>query len=46
MVLLIPGLTYYLLHPYPHVRRYLALAQFLLGLIIMPVCLTVTFINA
>lgn len=37
---LLPGITYYFMHPKPHPKRYLALLQFSLGCIIIPLSLT------
>ena len=42
---LLPGIIYYILHPQPHLRRQVALAQFILGLIIIPTCLTAIFLK-
>jgi amino acid permease len=36
---LLPGLTYFLLHPWPHARRRLALGQVVIGLVVMLTCL-------
>ena len=41
----LPGLCYYLAFREPHLKRQMALAQFLLGLLIIPVALTTIFMN-
>lgn len=35
----LPGLTYFLLHPWPHAQRHLALSQVVVGLVVMLTCL-------
>jgi amino acid permease len=43
---LLPGAVYLALHPEPHPKRYLAMLQLALGLVIMPVGLTAVFLKA
>jgi len=43
---ILPGLCYFLLHPEPHVMRWLALALLIAGVIIMPLSLTLIFLPA
>jgi amino acid permease len=43
---LLPGATYMKLHPYQHLRRTLARAQFLVGLVVIAVGLTSVFLKA
>jgi len=37
---ILPGAIYYVLHPWPHAKRYVAAAMFLIGVCIVPISLT------
>jgi len=43
---ILPGASYFVLYPHAGWKRYLSLAQLVLGLVIVPLCLTLTFIEA
>ena len=40
---ILPGLLYYLMHPKPHLKRYFALFQFIIGCCLVPFCLYFIF---
>ena len=40
---ILPGLLYYLMHPKPHLKRYFAMFQFVVGCCLVPFCLYFIF---